>query len=217
MKVRLLTGEDQILTPPPKARRDVFPAKVKEIAREHWLETTIPEPAVNRRLKRKERQLREGEQADESTPTRWQHLTSAEQYASFQEDCKEMVKSEMEKKVVKDCEKLMGRPPSADKDRRMERLETLSECFPSPKWHAEQKPEGVRPLVDHTTGLCRVCEATSLNYQTLSKALKRLCSCKTRQCPNWICFCQPDGDGTGDDLQECQCGCNCDYCSACQV
>ena len=217
MKVRLLTGKDQILTPLPKARRDVFPAEVKQIAREHWLEHTIPEPAVQRRMIRQQKQLKEGEQAVESTPTRWQHLTSEEQYANFKEDCKEKVKAEMEKKVVKDREKVMRRSASEDKERRLERLKTLSECFPGPKWYSEQKPDEVKTLVDHTTGLGRVCEATSLNYQTLSKALKRLCACKTR--PNWICLCQPDGDGdgTGDDMQECQCGCSCDDCLACQV
>ena len=56
MKVKLMTGKDQILTPPPKARRDVFPAEVKEMARDHWMDTTIPEPSVNRRMKRKQRQ-----------------------------------------------------------------------------------------------------------------------------------------------------------------
>ena len=215
MKVKLMTGKDQILTPPPKARRDVFPAEVKEMARDHWMDTTIPEPSVNRRMKRKERQLKEGEQAVETTPTRWQHLTSEEQYANFKEDCGDKVRLEMERKAARDLEKLRWRPDSEDKDKRLERIETLSECFPGPKWYAEQKPEEIKPLVDHTTGLCRVCEATSLNYLTLSKALKRLCSCRTRQCPNWICLCVVDE--LEEDLQECQCRCSCDECLACQV
>lgn len=213
MKVRLMTGKDQILTPLPRAKRDVFPAGVKQMARKHWLDTTIPEPSVNRRMKRKERQLKEGEQAVESIPFRWQHLTAEEQYANFKEDCKDSVREEMEKKAVEDMEKVLRRPHSEDKEKRISRIETLSECFPGPKWYSEQKPEEVKPLIDHTTGLCRVCEATSLNYQTLSKSLKRLCACNTRMCPNWICLCQVDDD----DQQDCQCGCSCDDCLACQV
>ena len=115
MKVRLMTGKDQILTPPPKARRDIFPAEVKEMAKDHWIDTTIPEPLVNRRMKRKEKQLEEGEQAVETTPTRWQHLTAEEQYANFKEDCEERVRPEMEKEAAMDLEKLRWRPDSEER------------------------------------------------------------------------------------------------------
>ena len=203
MKRKLLTGEDQILTPPPKAKKDVFPAEVKVIAKEHWRDTTIPEPSVSRRMKRKEKQLKEGEQASETVPTRWQHMTAEEQYASFKEDCGEKVRVEMGKKAATESEKVSRRPESEDKTRRLERLEKIPGYFPGRKWYSAQKPEEVKPLVDHTTGLCRVCEAVSLNYLTLSKALRRLCACKTRLCPNWTCFCIDDE--VEEDREECQC------------
>ena len=60
MKVKLMTGEDKILTPPSKKIRDMYPPQVKHMAKKHWEETTIPEPAVNRRMKRKEKELKEG-------------------------------------------------------------------------------------------------------------------------------------------------------------
>ena len=214
MKQKLMTGVDPILTPPAKARKDMFPPAVKQMAREHWLSTTIPEPSVNRRMKRKERPLKEGEQAAETVPTRWQHMTAEEQYSSFKEDCEEKVRVEMDKKAATDGVKVSKRPESEDKTRRLERLVEVPGYFPGRKWYSEQKPEEVKPLVDHTTGLCRVCEAASLNYNTLSKALQRLCTCNTRLCPNWTCLCRADEE---EEEQECQCGCSCDDCLACQV
>ena len=215
MKRKLLTGEDQILTPPPKTKKDVFPAEVTALAKEHWRDTTIPEPSVNRRMKRKEKQLKRGEQAVETIPTRWQHMTAEEQYASFKEDCEGKVRVEMEKKAATEIERVSTRPESDDKTRRLERLENLCGLFPGKKWYSDQKPEEVKPLVDHTTGLCRVCEAAGLNYLTMYKTLQRLCACKTRFCPNWTCFCVVDE--IEEDPQDCQCRCSCDGCLACQV
>ena len=81
--MRLLTGKDSVLSPPVKDKKDMYPAKVKEYARQHWEEKTLPEPSVHRRMKRKERTLREGENAEETLPTRWQHLSANEQYSDF--------------------------------------------------------------------------------------------------------------------------------------
>ena len=142
-------------------------------------------------------------------------MTAEEQYASFKEECEEKVRVEMVRKATKDSVKVSTWPESADKTRRVERLEKLPGFFPGRKWYSEQKPEEVKPLVDHTTGLCRVCEAASLNYLTLFKALQVQCACKTRLCPNWTCFCVVDE--VEEDPQECQCRCSCDDCLACQV
>ena len=64
MKVKLLTGEDSILTPPPKIKRDVFLPEVAKIAKQHWQDTTIPEPSVRRRMRKKEGKLQEGERGN---------------------------------------------------------------------------------------------------------------------------------------------------------
>ena len=103
-------------------------------------------------MKRKEKQLKEGEQAAETIPTRYQHMTAEEQYASFKEECEEKVRVEMVRKATKDSVKVSTWPESADKTRRVERLEKLPGYFPGKKWYSEQKPEEVKPLIDHTTG-----------------------------------------------------------------
>ena len=66
------------------------------------------------------------------------------------------------------------------------------------------------------SGLCRRCEAYRLNYNTLLKAKKRFCACKTRMCVNWFCSCPVREDGS--QPEECRCEpCGCDACSSCQV
>lgn len=217
MKVKLLTGEDSILTPPPKIKRDVFPPEVTKIAKQHWQDTTIPEPSVRRRMKKKERKLQEGERADESEVTRYQHLSTKEQFASFEEDCKEKVRSVMANKANSERAKMVGRPDNEDKRKRLERCESLSQCFPGLKWYNSRKPSEVKPLMDHTTGLCRYCEQAGLNYQTLSKTLRRLCGCGTPQCPNWTCLCLRDEFDEDVEQPLCSCKCSCDDCRSCQV
>ena len=219
MKVRLMTGDDPILVPPAIEKRDIFPPEVTNIAKQHWLDMTIPEPAVERRMKRKERRLETGERAPETGVTRWQHLTTKEQYASFKEECKETVREVMANKANTERAKLVGRPDSEDKRRRLERCETLSQCFPGVSWYLGQKPSEVKPLVDHTTGLCRYCEQAGLNYQTLVRTVRRQCGCGTSQCPHWTCLCIPDefeDEEMGIGML-CTCKCSCDNCRSCEV
>ena len=213
MKVRLLSGEDSVLSPPVKAKKDMFPAKVKEYAKQHWEEKTIPEPSVHRRMKRKERTLREGESAEEIVPTRWQHLSANEQYSSFQEEYQDKVRQEMERKVQEEILKLAKRPDSEDKTKRSEKLLTLPDCFPGKKWYEQQKPAEVKTMIDHSTGLCKLCESSGLNYLTLVKAVKRFCVCKTSECPNWTCVCLEDEE----EERQCSCTCSCESCVGCQV
>ena len=115
-----MTGADPILTPPAKARKEVFPPAVKQMATDHWVSTTIPEPSVNRRMKRKERRLEEGEQAAETVPTRYQHMTAEEQYSSFKEECEGKVRVLMQKKAETDSDKVSKWPESEDRTRRLE-------------------------------------------------------------------------------------------------
>ena len=216
MKVRLLTSEDAVLCPPVKAKKDMYPAPVKQMAAQHWEETTIPEPSVHRRMKRKERTLREGENAEETLPTRWQHLSANEQYSNFKEEYQDKVRGEMENKVQEEIVKLAGRPDSEDKARRIQKLDTLPDSFPGKKWYEQQKPAEVKTLIDHTTGLCKACESSGLNYLTLVKALKRLCVCKTSECPNWTCVCLAQDEFYPDERQ-CSCVCSCPNCVGCEV
>ena len=210
-----MTGQDPMLVPPAIEKRDIFPPEVADIAKQHWMDMTIPEPAVDRRMKRKEPRLEAGDRAHETAVTRWQHLTTREQYATFKEDCKEAVKEVMATKANTERAKLAGRPDTEDKKRRLERCETLSQCFPSVSWYIGQKPSEVKPLVDHTTGLCRYCEQAGLNYKTLVRTVKRLCGCGTNQCPHWTCLCIPDE--FEDDEITCICTCTCDKCRSCEV
>ena len=213
MKINLLTGDDQILTPPPKKRRKIIPEEVEAIALKHWTETTIPEPAVNRRMKRKEKKKKKTGNTEELVPTRWQHLTQREQYSHFKDECSKEVEEVMRKHAQINLEKLQTRPDSDDKTRRVHLYENMHEKFPSESWYQDQKPPEVKPLHDHTTGLCRVCEAAQINHGTLVKTLNKLCVCKTDQCPNWVCFC----DDELDEGAKCFCKCDCDSCKKCKV
>ena len=209
MKINLLTGKEALLTPPPKKKRKIVPDEVKEKADKHWQETTIPEPSVHRRMKKQRNNI--DENAAETVPIRWQHLSNKEQYKNFKEEYSGEITVILRKHGEENIRKLEGRPDSEDKERRLEMYGKMEEKFPSESWYQDQKPPEVKPLCDHTTGLCRICEAASLNFITLKKTLKRLCVCKTDSCPDWVCFCDPEEDDT------CSCHCACDSCSHCEV
>ena len=54
-------------------------------------------------------------------------------------------------------EEYRRRQQAVDRARRLEYAErTLPEKFPSLSWWLDQRPAEVKPLHDHTTGLCRV-------------------------------------------------------------
>ena len=212
MKINLLTGKETLLTPPPKKKRKVVPDEVKEKADKHWQETTIPEPSVHRRMKKKEKQRNNIDaNSAETVPIRWQHLSNKEQYRNFKEEYSVEVSEIMRKYGEENIRKLEERVDSDDKQRRLEMYGNMQNNFPSESWYHDQKPPEVKPLCDHTTGLCRICEAASLNFITLKKHLKRLCVCKTNSCPDWVCFCNPEEDDS------CSCQCACDSCTQCEV
>ena len=58
MKINLLTGTDALLIPPPMKKRKILPDEVEKLAAKHWMESTIPEPSVHRRITRKINQRR---------------------------------------------------------------------------------------------------------------------------------------------------------------
>ena len=121
IKANLLKGTSTTLKGLDHKRRSEFPETVKMIARNHWIENTIPEPA-----KHSGRAL---EVEDETVPTRYQDKTDNEFYENFKEDCKEEIKGEMAKEGEKIVKNLEGRPDSEDKQRRLIYAQNLSERF----------------------------------------------------------------------------------------
>ena len=109
-----------------------------------------------------------------------------------------------------------GRKESTDKKRRVVYAQTLSDKFPSLTWYISQRPPETKPLFDHTTGLCHICEAAKKNFDTIVQAAKHKCSCSMSPCPNWFCSCPvPEDD---EEEQPCSCPpCECEDCSFFQV
>ena len=208
MKLNLLTGSTSVLTPPGKPRKMIYPKQVEDIAIEHWNENTIVEPALHNR--------RAVTDDKETIPTRYQSLTDKEQYSLFKEECSVRIGAIMRRDAVDKITKLSRKPDNADRAKRLNYYENLHTKFPSIDWYLDKKPEEVKPLHDHTTALCRVCEAALLNYTTVVKTIKRLCQCKTWRCPNWICFCITDDNEEGAAVT-CSCKCAFENCSKCKV
>ena len=208
MKQKLLREKEATLKLPEKKSREIFPKNVEEIARMHWIEITIPEPA--------KQTGKVVEEDGETVPTRYQDRTDRECYNSFSEDCADQVRSEMTKKSEELIRQLIGRPDTADKQRRMEYAQTLTDKFPGLVWYIKQRPKETKPLCDHTTGLCHLCEAAKKNFSFIVQAVKRNCSCGTTSCPNWYCACPFPEDG--EAVAPCSCPpCECNSCSSCQV
>ena len=207
-KENLLTGKTAKLKLPDKKKRQIYPKSVENIAKEHWLETTIPEPA-----KHTGKAIEEG---GETVPTRYQDKTDKECYENFKEECEEKVKMEMTKVSQEMILKLSKRPDTVDKERRLEYAQSLPDKFPGPDWYIGQRPPETKPLCDHTTGLCHVCESAKENFSSIVQAVKRLCRCGTKDCPRWFCACPISADG--EDETPCLCPpCECEVCVTCKV
>ena len=208
IKGKLLSDEEATLKVQENKKRNIFPKSVEMIAREHWLENTIPEPA-----KHTGKAIEDG---GETVPKRYQDKTDRECYEHFEEDCGGKVRVEMVKIAEDIVSKVSGRKESIDKQRRLEYAQSLPKKFPGLNWYISQRPPETKPLCDHTTGLCHICEAARKNFDSLVKAAKRKCTCSTRSCPNWFCACPvPEND---DDEKQCTCPpCECEVCTSCQV
>ena len=208
MKQNLLTGKSTTLELPQTEKRKIFPDSVKDIAHTHWKEHTIVEPA-----KHSGRAVTDDA---ETVPTRYQDKTDRECYENFREECGETIKIEMSKVSQELKSKLVNRPESIDKRRRLEYADSLPDKFPSISWYIAQRPEETKPLCDHTTGLCHVCESAKLNFSKIVRTAKSLCNCGSRSCPSFSCACPiPDDE---DEDYVCACPqCECESCSMCKV
>ena len=111
----------------------------------------------------------------ETIPKRYQDRTDDECYVQFRESCAGKVHCEMIKVAEEMVDKLTTRKDSIDKHRRLVYAQELPEKFPSLSWYIRQRPPETKPLCDHTTGLCHICEAARKNFDSLVKAAKNKC------------------------------------------
>ena len=125
----------------------------------------------------------------------------------------------LRKHASDEMNKINHRPDSEDKMRRLAYFTRLPTVVPSIDWYLGLKPKEVKPMHDHTTALCKLCEAALLNFTTLVKTVKLQCKCKTTLCPNWVCLCFLEDNHEDDDGDEgqCACKCACESCAMCQV
>ena len=210
VKGKLLSGEETMLVAEKPPKRKIFPESVDLMAEKHWLENTIPEPS-----KQTGKTI---EEEGETLPKRYQDRTNAEMYESFKEEYEGKVKLEMIKKANDIRTQLEQRKDSDDKKRRMDYANSLIGVFPSLDWYIRKRPKETKPLTDHTTGLCRLCEAAKINFSTLIKAVKSSCDCGTKLCPNFSCMCPIEDNNEDEDTMYCSCStCDCHVCMSCKV
>ena len=151
MKAKLMQEEEKILKKPEKAVRQVFPRGVVEVAEQHWESITTTEPGKHRRHTKA---VKDG---DETVPTRYQTMTNEEAYQSFHESCADDIKVLMEEHGQSMEAVVAQRPESSDKQYRLQLArERVPGKFPSLSWFISKRPREVKPMDDHTTGLCKV-------------------------------------------------------------
>ena len=84
-------------------------------------------------------------------------MTNDETYQSFKDNCSNEVKNIMEKHSKERMAATLKRPESQDREYRLHYAqESLPGKFPSPSWWLWQRPQEVKMMHDHTTGLCKV-------------------------------------------------------------
>ena len=89
-------------------------------------------------------------------------MTNAESYESFMETCSEDVKIAMKKHSEEMVVCYENRKAGANKEQWLKYAkEILPNKFPSQTWWLEKRPREVKPMHNHTTGLCKVI---SKNY-----------------------------------------------------
>ena len=175
------------------------------MAGECWMsDGTIPEPAKHQRP-----ESAAVDNEGETIPQRLQVLTNDEAYVHFQDKYTSKVKSVMKRKVNAAREK--HRNETVYNQKVKARLTHLEDKFPSKQWFINRKPKETKLNNDHTTGLCKDCYSTRINYESLIKHARSKCQCKTKSCPNWSCLCD------GEEDCECDPVCSCDDCVMCQV
>ena len=87
MKRRLVTGVDKVLTIPNKEVREVLPASLSKVAKRYQYETTTPEPAKHRNLKKV---LMDN---GEAVPIRYQTTSDMEAYKGFVVICNDKIRN----------------------------------------------------------------------------------------------------------------------------
>ena len=151
MKRKLIDGETSILKTPANTVREVFPPEVKKVAISYWKNITITEPAKQRYPSKV---VPDGK---EISPTRYQTMTNDETYQAFSEGCRLEIKRIMESFARQKVSVYSQQLENKNKQYRLKYAEkSLPDKFPSFSWWMEQRPTEVKPLHDHTTGLCKV-------------------------------------------------------------
>ena len=140
-------------------------------------------------------------------------------YENFKEEYCDIIAQKMEKKKTIIVKKLEGRPHNEDKQKRLEYANRLPSLFPGRAWYIGHRPMETVPLCNHTTGLCKECEAANLNHSQLVKIMKKYCICRTKACHNWFCSCIPADLEFERFKGKCTCHdfCDCLDCQSCQV
>ena len=208
LKLDFMRGNKTNLEPNKNKNPERYPPEVFEIAHESWINrSTKPDPAKHARPKTA---LKDGE---ETVPTIWQVVTDNEAYEQFKENDAERVREVMQKSCEKLREKYRNNPASENKQKIIKTLDRREATFPGKTWFLARKPAQTKMLDDHSTALCKDCVTAQLNFETLYKARKKFCRCKTSNCLNWVCLCDEE------DPNHCECNhpCECDDCSSCQV
>ena len=205
MKIDFLTSNTDVLTPPTRQKRTVIPRSVQNLAEQHWLESTILEPAIMKACKCRNN--------EEVIPKRLQVCTDNEQYENFRDQFGMEIRNIMKDISEQHLTKLNRKPDSSNKLRLTEYFSNYQEMFPSLSWYLRLKPAEVKQMHDHTTGLCYNCEAAKHNYATLKQVLKTKCDCRTSECDEFVCQC----GAVWDPDMVCDCKCDCDSCHNCKV
>ena len=210
-KLEFLTGDRVDLKPDKFRSKGFFPEAVKVLAEKCWRENcTIIEPAKHGRPGTAVKD------ADETRPTIYQIISDQESYDEFKEHYENPVRSAMKLHVDTLKNKMANDTDTASKRNRMGRLDRKLAVFPGKTWFLSQKPPETKPMHDHTTGLCKICEGFRLNYDTALKVTKKNCDCQTRNCENFFCSCLPDENGEVPAVCGCSV-CDCQDCLDCKV
>ena len=93
----------------------------------------------------------------EISPIRYQTMTNEETYQAFKESCSMEIKTNMESFARQKMAVYLKQPESQNQQQRLQYAEqSLPNKFPSFSWWMEHRPPEVKPLHEHTTGLCKV-------------------------------------------------------------
>ena len=209
VKKAFLTGDQSTLQVLKRKKREIYPKEVFDMAIESWeTDATVVEPAMHARP---ERAISDGQ---ETVPNRLQVLTDDEAYDMFKEKFEEKVKQVMKQHSDKVRSKYEDKQQGTWKTTIMNILQRKENLFPSKTWFIRNKPPQTKANHDHTTGVCKDCYSSQLNYETLLRYAQSQCNCKTDICPNWVCTCNLEED---DDTCSCDPVCYYVDCMSCKV